>query len=195
MATDVRTRGRELLRGELADAAAKFCAERGFDMVTVEEIARAIGISRATFFRYFASKEDAVVTSARIGRLSLAEQLRRVTPSPGTPVSRAVLEAMTATVVAARTEPEVLRARVAMIGASPSLRATLASERSTQRADLEVALRELVAGDAQARAAAYAAMAAIEMAWETWRSEDVDFGDALEQAFELIAEVNRTLIS
>ena len=52
MTLGVRKRSREILRAELAEAAADYCVEHGFDTVTVEEIAQGIGISRATYFRY-----------------------------------------------------------------------------------------------------------------------------------------------
>jgi len=47
-------------RAELEQRALELFAERGFEATTVEDIAAAAGIGRRTFFRYFASKNDAV---------------------------------------------------------------------------------------------------------------------------------------
>jgi mycofactocin system transcriptional regulator len=47
-------------RVELEQVALELFASRGFDETTVEDIAEAAGISRRTFFRYYASKNDVV---------------------------------------------------------------------------------------------------------------------------------------
>jgi mycofactocin system transcriptional regulator len=47
-------------RSELERVALALFRERGFDATTVDDIARAAGIGRRTFFRYFASKNDVV---------------------------------------------------------------------------------------------------------------------------------------
>jgi AcrR family transcriptional regulator len=47
-------------RARIAAAAAQSVAENGLAGATVEQIAHAAEIGRATFFRYFSSKEDAV---------------------------------------------------------------------------------------------------------------------------------------
>jgi AcrR family transcriptional regulator len=52
---------REQIRAELADTASALFHERGFDATTVDDIVNSVGVSRRTFFRYFASKEDAVL--------------------------------------------------------------------------------------------------------------------------------------
>ncbi|MBP0452957.1 TetR family transcriptional regulator [Kitasatospora sp. RG8] len=54
-------RKRRLVAAELAEAALQLLAQKGFDAVTIDEIAAAAGVSKRTFFRYFASKEDVVV--------------------------------------------------------------------------------------------------------------------------------------
>ncbi|MFI7635196.1 TetR family transcriptional regulator [Nonomuraea sp. NPDC049400] len=58
---DIAERKRQLVRGELAEAAVTLLADQGFEETTVDQIAAAVGLSRRTFSRYFQSKEDVVV--------------------------------------------------------------------------------------------------------------------------------------
>ncbi|MFI5911478.1 TetR/AcrR family transcriptional regulator [Dactylosporangium sp. NPDC051541] len=51
-------RGGPQTRARIADAAASLFAERGFDAVTVAEVARAAGVSSVTVFKHFPRKED-----------------------------------------------------------------------------------------------------------------------------------------
>jgi AcrR family transcriptional regulator len=53
-------RKREITRHRLASVAAQLVGEGGLAGVTVEHIAERAGVGRATFFRYFRSKEDAI---------------------------------------------------------------------------------------------------------------------------------------
>jgi AcrR family transcriptional regulator len=53
-------RKRQATRDRIAGAAAALVAEHGLAATTVERIATAAEVGRATFFRYFATKEDAV---------------------------------------------------------------------------------------------------------------------------------------
>lgn len=61
----------EAHRGRIAQAAAALFAKRGVDSVTVEEIAREAGYSKATLYVYFQGKEEIV------GALTL-ESMRRL---------------------------------------------------------------------------------------------------------------------
>jgi AcrR family transcriptional regulator len=54
----LRARKQEFVRGTIWDSAVDLFVERGYDATTVDDIARAAGVSRRSFFRYFASKDD-----------------------------------------------------------------------------------------------------------------------------------------
>ena len=51
-------RGGPATRARIAQAAAALFVDRGFDAVTVAEVARAAGVSSATVFKHFPRKED-----------------------------------------------------------------------------------------------------------------------------------------
>ncbi|SPM33600.1 TetR family transcriptional regulator [Mycobacterium rhizamassiliense] len=64
--TSPAERRRAATRQRVAAAAAQLVAGRGLAGATVEHIAAAADISRATFFRYFNSKEDAIAEGVNV---------------------------------------------------------------------------------------------------------------------------------
>ncbi len=81
--TSLAERKRTAMRQRIAAAAAELVADRGLAGATVDRIADAADIGRATFFRYFNSKEDAVAEGMTVHWLdritsALAAQPERV---------------------------------------------------------------------------------------------------------------------
>ncbi|AVT81103.1 MULTISPECIES: TetR family transcriptional regulator [Rhodopseudomonas] len=62
----LRERKRRETLQRISDAALELFLNKGFDATTLDEIAEAAGISRRTFFYYFASKDD--ILTAYLGR-------------------------------------------------------------------------------------------------------------------------------
>ncbi|WP_063802690.1 MULTISPECIES: TetR family transcriptional regulator [unclassified Streptomyces] len=60
MKNGLRERTRRAVRAELAEVAIGLFTRQGFDETTVEDIARAAGMTKRSFFRYFPTKEDVV---------------------------------------------------------------------------------------------------------------------------------------
>lgn len=99
-ATGLRERKKAKTRDALVRSALRQFHERGFDHVTVDDIAEDCEVSPRTFFRYFSSKEEVLfgdVDGARQRLLdSLAEQ----------PAEASVLEALRAAVLTVVVEYE-----------------------------------------------------------------------------------------
>jgi AcrR family transcriptional regulator len=76
-------RKQELVRAELASAAWDLFGRKGYEATTVAEIAAAAGVSRRTFFRYYASKEDVLTeTSDELAEEMLAAVAERPLDEP-----------------------------------------------------------------------------------------------------------------
>ncbi len=80
MSPDRRTRKRLATRQAISDAAALLFIERGFDHVTVDEIAAAADVGRMTVFNHFPRKEDMFFDRDEEGREILRDALRQRDP-------------------------------------------------------------------------------------------------------------------
>ena len=81
----LRDRKKRETRAAIADAAMELFTERGFDAVTVADVARAADVSEKTVFNYFATKEDLALARGDERRAELIAEVR-ARPA-GTPIS------------------------------------------------------------------------------------------------------------
>lgn len=151
----------------LQRAALQLMTERGFDDVTVAEIAAAAGVTEMTAFRHFAVKEDLIVED--LYDAHIAEAIR-AQPRELPAIARTARGLAVAW--AALDEPAVdgTRDRMRLIALSPRLRARAAiasesSERAISDALAEGGVKRLVA-----RIAAAACIAALTAALYDWAS-------------------------
>lgn len=145
----------------LTAAARRRTAENGLSGFTVDEICDEAGISRRTFFNYFASKEDAVLGFTTLWDQHEIEERFTARGAPDEPgVSASLLDDYAAMLVDRWTEigltPEQVADLVAAMDREPRLLSRLfESIRARERADVElVRTREgLPADDLRAQVA------------------------------------------
>ena len=75
--SDLRSRKRLATRQSISNAATRLFLERGFDGVTVDEIAAAADVGRMTVFNHFPRKEDMFFDRDEEARETLRDALRR----------------------------------------------------------------------------------------------------------------------
>jgi AcrR family transcriptional regulator len=121
-------RKQEVVRLALAAAAERLFLSQGFEHTTVEAIARAAGVSRRTFFRYFESKEDVLAVHAEQFGESFYEAL--AARPHGEPPLVAIRNALVPALEAAVGDADVLRYTIRLLRETNSLRRVLMARRN-----------------------------------------------------------------
>ncbi len=100
-------RPRRSSRETIEDAAVELFLEQGYPRTSVDQIAQRAGVSRASFFNYFAAKSDVLWVGVDDSAHRLAEELGRVSTDEAVDPGRAMGEAVAAVLaVAADFGPE-----------------------------------------------------------------------------------------
>ncbi|AZH84549.1 TetR family transcriptional regulator [Plantibacter sp. PA-3-X8] len=169
---DIGLRGvaRAAVREHVAQAAIDLFAERGFDAVTVEEIAASVGISARSFHRYFPSKEDSVIGEVRAGGESVRAAFA-ARPSDE-PVWASLQGAFTALLDSSDNAGEPWKRRLRVMQSTDSLRARHL-EKHLLWADLlmplvEERLTSFEDAPLRARALVQSALSCFEVALYAW---------------------------
>src|SRR3954447_2441921 len=117
----LRERKKVRTRQAIADAARELFVQRGYDAVTVADVARAADVAEKTVFNYFPAKEDLVFTE-REDRFAALATAFELLPA-GAPVSRPFREGTRAFLRRLVDEPvEDLIATPRLVMASETLR-------------------------------------------------------------------------
>lgn len=187
----LRGKTRERARAEIAEIAFQVFAARGFDQVTATEVAEAAGISRASFFRYFESKEDAVfVAQEEMGARIAAALTARPAGEDAWTALRAALEPVLRTY---QRSPEEALGRLRLIRGTPNLRGHQLERLAKWKALIGAALAArlgLDESDVKVEALVGAALGALDAASTRWAASDGadDLIELIDEAFAVIAE-------
>jgi AcrR family transcriptional regulator len=117
----LRQRHKRRTREAINAAAMSLFGERGYDAVTVADVARRAGVSTATVFNYFDTKEDLFFDEVETLLDALVASVRRC--RPGTSILQALRDQVAHQLTAGRTEAdaeEVARFHAAVVD-SPDL--------------------------------------------------------------------------
>lgn len=117
LALQLREKRSEMMISELEAVALRLFEQRGFDEVTVEEVASQAQISVRTFYRYFPSKED--VLQVQIDRRSKALRAQLAGRPADEPPLHSIRLALEEEFAAEN--QEILRRWIAVIAATPTV--------------------------------------------------------------------------
>ena len=193
----IRERKRQAVRDHLSDVALQLLADRPFDAVTVDEIAAAAGVSRRTFFRYFTSKEEVVLSFLDDMGARLHDAI--VARPPDEPPLQAVHTALRPRIAAVAADAERTLRFVRLLQTSPSLRAQELERRARLRELVADAIAQRLGTDLNAglrpRLLASIALVPFDVAVATWFDSrpDAELGALLNEAIGALTEELREL--
>lgn len=175
--TKTRTGGlravtRDIVRQQLSDVAIDLFAERGFECVTVEQVAAVAGVSTRSVHRYFPAKEDMVVgTLAANGELVRAALEARPADEP---VMKS-LHAAYADMLASRPQTERDKVAIRLLSSTPSLRARNVEKHLAWAELLTPIVAERLTGadiPIRARVSVQISLSALNVAMTSWAEDN-----------------------
>ncbi len=191
----LRKRKHELVRQELSKVAWELFRKEGYEATTVSDIARAAGVSRRTFFRYYASKEDVVVeTSDELVEEMLAATARRPAKEPPlVAIRHALVQAMEMRLARA----EEARGIIRLLRESRSLRRALLERHARMEERLAAHLAGRLgmdpATDSKPALLAFLARAMMDTAFNVWYDQRrTDVKGLIDELFRKLGEVTRS---
>jgi AcrR family transcriptional regulator len=119
--SDRRERRRQRTREDIARAALRLAVQRGYDQVTVDDIAEAADIAPRTFFRYFPRKDDLLFVDHDLQLDRLRAVLADRPDDEGVLVS--IRESVLEVIEEFEIEPDRTRLKRQLIEQTPSLKA------------------------------------------------------------------------
>ena len=188
--TGLRANKKRQTREQLAFAAVELFAERGPRQVRVEHICERAGVARATFFRYFDSKESAFVQGIYIGRLGALLDALAVRPADESQLA-AVRNAMHHAFADWRDHRDLLLLEARIRADHPPARARAAAQHDEWRQKLAEVIAERMCSepsDLRPKLIAGIAMTALGAATDRWL-EDPDqltADSCLTEAFDAV---------
>jgi AcrR family transcriptional regulator len=166
-------------RLRLQEAALTLYGERGYDETTVAEIAERAGLTKRTFFRYFADKREVLFWGSEL----LEQQM--VAAIEAAPASASTVSLLQAALDAAAVRFEEVREyaglRQRIIASSPELQERELIKGASLAAGMARALRARGLGDTAAALAARTGTTVMHVAFEQW------IGDPQRRSFAQIA--------
>ena len=164
--SSLRERHKARTSAAIAAAALQLFAERGFDAVTVAEVAAAAGVGERTLYRYAADKEELLFTGDAQWRAEVAAALAaRPAEEPPFAALRAVSLAVPGELEGRRAE---VRRRAAVIAAAPALAARERAKQAAWEALLAEGLAARGVPAAHARLLGRTTVACFEEALTRW---------------------------
>lgn len=189
-----RDRKKQRTREQLIEAAVQLFSERGFDDVTVEEIAGRAWVSERTFFRYFPSKEDVLWPDSAVELEALTTAIV-ARPDEETPLV-AVRNAMLDLAAVMNLDPSFPLARSRIVADTPGLAARDLLEYARWEASVSEAIRQRTGAaedDATPAMTAVIAGGALRVAFARWVDDGAE-GDLVQMisgAFDSVEETVR----
>jgi mycofactocin system transcriptional regulator len=172
-------------------AALKVFAQRGFEATRIEEIAEAAGISRRTFFRYFASKNDIPFGNFAALLADLEQWFSEQVDDR--PVFDVFVEAIMRFNSIHAEGPAMHRQRMRLILQTPALRAHSALRMGEYYSVFGRYAARRMGADAEdfgPRLVAHICAGTMDAAYEEWlRDETADLGETVQAAFVLVAQL------